>query len=50
MTAIEMRGVSDIEMPHEFGKVAEWCFYKQVIMVGHQNKAMDYNFVVLYRM
>ena len=41
--AIEDAGVSDVKMAHEFGKIAEGSFNKQMKVVIHENVGVKLN-------
>jgi hypothetical protein len=48
MAAVEMGGIADIEMTHEFGKIPERCLNKKVIMVGHKDITVNNYPVITY--
>ena len=50
MAAVEIRGVGDIEMAHEFGKIAKGRLCQKMIMIGHQDKAVDDHMINIDRL
>jgi hypothetical protein len=41
--AVEVPGVTDIEMAHEFGKIPQWRFHQQMEMVVHEDIGVEYD-------
>ena len=37
MPSIVITGIGDVELAHEFGKVAVWGLYEQMKVVGHED-------------
>ena len=47
---IEKSGIRDIEVAHEFGKIAEGGFHEQMEMVRHQDIGMEFDRIDFQRM
>ena len=43
MPPVVISNIGNIEVAHEFWKIAEWGFYEQMKMVGHQDIAMQFD-------
>ena len=41
VVTIEPGGVSDIEMAHELAQITGWRLHEEVIMIEHQDKAVE---------
>ena len=48
--AVKIAGVGDIEIAHEFGKIAEWCFEEEMEVVGHEDVTTELNAVDINRL
>jgi hypothetical protein len=48
--AIEITGVSYVEVAHEFGKIGQLSFHQQMEMVGHEDIGVEFNRIDMQRL
>lgn len=50
MPSIIITGIGNVELAHEFGKIAFWRLYQQMKVVGHEDITEKLDRVDIYRL